>query len=173
MLAVSRVPSFLPLSCMCQSSEPKSVCYIETSNIDGETNLKLKEAVAATGVHCPTPADIARLTGSLEYEPPNDRIHTFTGKMQVNGEAFVPVAARNMVLRGCTLRNTKWILGLGEGLCFCVLTCLRSLLRLRCLVVYTGKDTKVMKKSGGARSKMSQVEKTMNNCIKIIFIAQV
>ena len=40
-------------------------------------------------------------------------------------------------------------------------------------VVYTGKDTKVMKKSGGARSKMSQVERTMNNCIKIIFLAQV
>ena len=30
----------------------------------------------------------------------------------------------------------------------------------------------VMKKSGGARSKMSQVEKTMNMCIKIVFAAQ-
>jgi phospholipid-transporting ATPase len=39
-------------------------------------------------------------------------------------------------------------------------------------VVYSGRDTKVMKKSGGARSKMSQVEKTMNMCIQIIFLAQ-
>lgn len=74
-------------------------------------------------------------------------------QMRIGGvETFFPVGARNMLLRGCTLRNTKWMLG---------------------LVVYTGKETKVMKKSGGARSKMSQVEKTMNMCIKLVFAAQV
>jgi magnesium-transporting ATPase (P-type) len=148
-----------------QTSEPRGVCYIETSNIDGETNLKLKEAVAATANHCHGVESLASLGGELVYEPPNDRIHTFTGKLRVTAphpahtvgsehatpDGFVPVGARNMVLRGCTLRNTKWMYG---------------------LVVYTGRDTKVMKKSGGARSKMSQVEKTMNNCIKIIFAAQ-
>lgn len=29
---------------LAQSSEPKGVCYIETKNLDGETNLKLKSA---------------------------------------------------------------------------------------------------------------------------------
>ena len=111
-LALSPIPTPPPPR---QTSESKSVCYIETSNIDGETNLKLKEAVAATGQRFPTPGDLARVKGSIEYEPPNDRIHTFTGKMQLEGAGgFVPVGARNMVLRGCTLRNTKWILGLGE-----------------------------------------------------------
>jgi len=29
---------------LLQSSLPKGVCYIETKNLDGETNLKSKEA---------------------------------------------------------------------------------------------------------------------------------
>ena len=31
------------------TSESKGICYVETSNIDGETNLKLKEAVGVPG----------------------------------------------------------------------------------------------------------------------------
>jgi magnesium-transporting ATPase (P-type) len=134
-----------------QSSEPRAACYIETSNIDGETNLKLKDGVGAAANVASTFAEVGRLKGEIDYEGPNDRIHTFNGRLRVASGQWVPVGARNMVLRGCTLRNTKWILG---------------------LVVYTGRDTKVMKKSGGARSKMSQVEKTMNMCIKVIFASQ-
>jgi hypothetical protein len=32
-----------------QTSEPQGMCYIETSNIDGETNLKIKEVRAGAG----------------------------------------------------------------------------------------------------------------------------
>ena len=153
-----------------QTSEPKAVCYVETSNIDGETNLKLKEAVVAASEligGLPGPegkhehgGDLAAaasgLTGEAVYDLPNDRIHNFTGKMRLTGASGadsgdVPVGARNVVLRGCTLRNTRWMLG---------------------LVVYTGRDTKVMKKAGGVRSKISQVEQTMNTCILIVFAAQ-
>lgn len=139
---------------LLQTSEPKSVAYVETSNIDGETNLKLKEAMVQTAEALPAGLNAHKLAGELIYDLPNDRIHNFTGKMSLGGKGgeYFPVGAKNMVLRGCQLRNTKWI----EG-----------------LVVYTGKETKVMKKSGGARSKMSQVEKTMNTCIKIVFAAQI
>ena len=152
-----------------QTSEPRSVCYVETSNIDGETNLKMKEAVAAAAAllggatgpgmhdHAPAAALAGGLTGDAVYDLPNDRIHSFTGKLRVtpagggSGGEYAPVGARNVVLRGCTVRNTRWLLG---------------------LVVYTGRDSKVMKKSGGVRSKMSQVESTMNTCIKIVFLSQ-
>jgi len=30
---------------LAQSSDPKGVCYVETKNLDGETNLKHKTAV--------------------------------------------------------------------------------------------------------------------------------
>lgn len=135
-----------------QTSEPKGVCYVETSQIDGETNLKLKEALGATATACDSDAQLGALSGDIVYDTPNDRIHHFTGKLRSSpGGAYAPVGAKNMVLRGCTVRNTRWLVG---------------------LVVYTGRETKVMKKSGGARSKMSQVEQTMNTCIKIVFAAQ-
>ena len=154
------------------SSEDKGICYVETSNIDGETNLKLREAVGVPGLnaslHMGEPGSLeahqqhaARLRGSMAYELPNDRIHTFTGALTLNevNEGMDPalkglphgVDAKNMLLRGCTLRNTKWVLG---------------------MVAYTGRDTKVMKKSGGARFKMSAVEQVMNKCILLIFGAQ-
>lgn len=46
-----------------------------------------------------------------------------------------------MLLRGAFLKNTDYILG---------------------LVVYTGKDTKIMKNSEPPKNKISDMEKTMN-----------
>ena len=135
-----------------QTSEPKGVCYVETSQIDGETNLKLKEALGTTATSCDSDAQLGALGGDIVYDQPNDRIHHFTGKLRSTPDgAYAPVGAKSMVLRGCALRNTRWMVG---------------------LVVYTGRETKVMKKSSGARSKVSRVEQTMNTCIKIVFLAQ-
>lgn len=35
------------------SSGPKGICYIETKNLDGETNLKHKVANKEVMAHCP------------------------------------------------------------------------------------------------------------------------
>lgn len=58
----------------------------------------------------------------LECEAPNSRIHTYTGTLEWQGRR-IPVDQAHLLLRGSTLRNTKWALG---------------------LVVYTGYDTKVL-----------------------------
>jgi P-type E1-E2 ATPase len=66
------------------TSEIKGIAYVETSNIDGETNLKLREGLAISG-SAMSAADgksevslSAKLSGSMEYEAPNDRIHSFS-----------------------------------------------------------------------------------------------
>lgn len=136
---------------LLQSSEPQGMCYIETSNIDGETNLKIKEAVPGVAAAYQDSLALARIKGRAVYEQPNDSIHTFDGRLALSGHASMPVGANNMVLRGCTLRNCAWVLG---------------------LVVFTGAETKVMKKSAGSRSKMSRIESIVNKCIGIIFLTQ-
>lgn len=147
------------------TSETKGIAYVETSNIDGETNLKLKEGIAISGAAMSSAEGkslvslSSKLTGSMEYESPNDRIHSFSGKMRLDGVknsedemgGYFPVGARNLILRGCMMRNTKWLVG---------------------MVVYTGSQTKVMKKAGGARSKLSLIERTMNSCILFILGVQ-
>ena len=62
------------------------------------------------------------------------------------------IDSNNFLLRGCSLRQTESVL---------------------CFVVYTGKNTKIMQNSPGARSKTSSVEKRMNKQIKYIFIFQI
>lgn len=58
-------------------------CYVETTNIDGETNLKVREAPVALnqlidGDKKP-PMRKSLFTGFIEYELPNKNIHTFIG----------------------------------------------------------------------------------------------
>ena len=97
------LPSPPPPPC----SEPQGLCYVETSNLDGETNLKIRQAHALT-VHCDSVAALSALEvsqagrlvavvtlcvcvcvamqGQVEYEGPNSRLYEFTGNMHIQGE---------------------------------------------------------------------------------------
>jgi phospholipid-transporting ATPase len=53
----------------------------------------------------------------------------------------IPVGPNNILLRGCELKNTSWVIG---------------------VVVYAGKQTKAMLNNSGAQSKRSRLEREMN-----------
>ena len=123
---------------------------------------------------------LGQLRGSLTCEAPNADIHTFGGTLRfVPRQGFtnpspgagagagagagvgagseerkttIPVGPNNFVLRGCSIKNVDFSYG---------------------LIVYTGEDTKVMKKSVGVRSKMSRVETMVNKIVWVILGAQV
>lgn len=66
-------------------SEPQSMSFIETSNLDGETNLKIRQGVPATAKFLET-KDLISFNGTLECEPPNRHLYEFNGVLKEHGK---------------------------------------------------------------------------------------
>uniref|UniRef100_A0A8C6TUS4 Phospholipid-transporting ATPase n=1 Tax=Neogobius melanostomus TaxID=47308 RepID=A0A8C6TUS4_9GOBI len=81
---------------MLSSSNPNSLCYVETAELDGFDPLTL---------------NCVGLTGLIECEEPNNRLDKFIGTMLWNRERY-PLDLDNMLLRGCKIRNTDVCHGL-------------------------------------------------------------
>lgn len=125
------------------SSEPEGLCYIETANLDGETNLKIKQARAETSSMV-SPAELSRLGGQIKSEQPNSSLYTYEAALTMQsggGEKELALNPEQLLLRGATLRNTPWIHG---------------------LVVFTGHETKLMRNATAAPIKRTKVEKKLN-----------
>lgn len=61
--------------------------FIETSNLDGETNLKIRQAVPATARLLET-RELLSFTGTLECEPPNRHLYEFNGVLKEQGQMY-------------------------------------------------------------------------------------
>jgi phospholipid-transporting ATPase len=138
--------------------------FIETKDLDGETNLKMKSVPKSFAERYQSPADFKAVNGTLTCEPPNEHLYKFEGRAELvevverggclyQGRALetVPLTPDNVVLRGCKLRNTEVSYG---------------------IVVYTGHETKIMRNSLNARYKFSKLEKATNFTILVILCFQ-
>ncbi|KAG2438842.1 hypothetical protein HXX76_005382 [Chlamydomonas incerta] len=63
------------------TSGDEGTCYIETMNLDGETNLKIKAAPDET--RCLEESDLAGLNVIVDCEGPNSRLYQFTGNLRL------------------------------------------------------------------------------------------
>lgn len=151
-----RVPEdgFFPADMLViNSSEPEGSLYVETKNLDGETNLKLKTVAKDLINHFKDEESYTRIAGVLNVEEPNNRIYKFDGNYDVtaldsnlghvdeNGCSMVSLSNENVVLRGMSLRNTEHVTG---------------------IVVYTGHDSKIQMNSAGAIYKTSNIMRITN-----------
>ena len=66
------------------STEPEGICYVETKNLDGETNLKNKNALEATNERFAGGKQLSSLQGSINVEWPNNRIYKFDGNFNIS-----------------------------------------------------------------------------------------
>lgn len=55
--------------------------FIETANLDGETNLKIRQALPSTA-KLTTISDLKSLSGTIECEPPNKHLYEFNGVLK-------------------------------------------------------------------------------------------
>nr|POE66192.1 putative phospholipid-transporting atpase [Quercus suber] len=133
------------------SSEPEGLCYIETANLDGETNLKIKQAIPETS-NLVSSAELSRVGGRVRSEQPNSSLYTYEATLTMQsggGERELPLQPDQLLLRGATLRNTPWIHG---------------------IVVFTGHETKLMRNATGTPIKRTNLEKRVNYQILMLGI---
>lgn len=140
---------FIPADILLlSSSEPNSLCYVETAELDGETNLKFKMALEITHQYLQEENSLATFDGFIECEEPNNRLDKFTGTLFWKNTSF-PLDADKILLRGCVIRNTDFCHG---------------------LVIFAGADSKIMKNSGKTRFKRTKIDYLMNYMVYTIFV---
>ncbi|TPX53768.1 hypothetical protein PhCBS80983_g06168 [Powellomyces hirtus] len=135
---------------LLSSSEPDALCYIETSNLDGETNLKIRQGIPETS-NTLTPEDVASMDGVIKSELPNNSLYTYEGTLRL-GHKEMALDPTQLLLRGAMLRNTRWIYG---------------------VAVFTGHETKLMKNATKTPVKRTKVERLVNTEITFLFVVLV
>mmetsp|Transcript_48314 Transcript_48314/g.35499 ORF Transcript_48314/g.35499 Transcript_48314/m.35499 type:complete len:160 (+) Transcript_48314:278-757(+) len=60
---------------LLNSSAEKGICYVETKNLDGETNLKHKSSHKEVVRHCASEGEALKMEAELSCERPNDKIY--------------------------------------------------------------------------------------------------
>ena len=120
---------------------------------DGETNLKIRD------VHLDFVREVQDgvltknvSTGKVECDLPNDKLEVFEGRLELAGGKKIPLGPRNVLLRGCTLRQTDWVVG---------------------VVIYAGAETKIQMNASEPPRKTSALMIYTNAQTKIALIVMV
>ncbi|WWC70833.1 uncharacterized protein I206_104785 [Kwoniella pini CBS 10737] len=138
------------------TSNAENLCFVETKNLDGETNLKIRKPLKATS-SIQSEEDLQHARFAIDSEPPHANLYTYNGVLRYTPadpyghaeEQAEGITINELLLRGCSLRNTKWVIG---------------------MVAYTGADTKIMLNGGDTPSKRSKIEKETNFNVIMNFI---
>uniref|UniRef100_A0A7S2QSA1 Phospholipid-transporting ATPase n=1 Tax=Norrisiella sphaerica TaxID=552664 RepID=A0A7S2QSA1_9EUKA len=132
-----------------RSSESNGECGIQTATLDGETSLKIRQAVKETSQIEPVELAKEGLI-TVKCERPHTTLYRFEGQLFYNKQTFA-LNQTHLLPRGAALRETKYIYG---------------------LVVYTGDQTKIMLNNDPPRFKRSHMDSVMNKQMYLIFILQ-
>ncbi|XP_050068000.1 phospholipid-transporting ATPase ID isoform X5 [Anopheles maculipalpis] len=125
---------------LLSSSEPNGLCFIETAELDGETNLKCKQCLPETAAMGQQEDLLWKFNGEIVCEPPNNLLNKFEGTLTWKNQRY-PLDNDKILLRGCIIRNTQWCYG---------------------VVIFAGKDTKLMQNSGKTKFKRTTIDRLLN-----------
>ena len=133
------------------TSDQDGGCFVETKNLDGETNLKPRVALRC-GREIRHPRDCEQAEFFIDSEPPHTNLYQYEGTVKWQQRSRTdhdadptdmvePITISNLLLRGCSVKNTKWVLG---------------------VVLFTGRETKIMLNAGITPSKRSRIARELN-----------
>ena len=133
------------------TSMDDGACFVETAQLDGETNLKPKQAKLAIHKQYNTHTSIRQLSGHMNCDAPNVSMHKWLGTLNVPGIGDMSLDMDNFLLRGCVIRNTDWVMA---------------------CVTYTGVNTKLFLNLTQTPPKISRLDEKLNRLIMIILALQ-
>lgn len=137
----------IPMDLLCLASSDKGVCYMETSALDGETNLKPISTPDYTSKM--STQELSQLKGTIECESPNHKLYNFRGVINLdNGEPAIPLSEKNLLLMGSKVKNTEWAIGVG---------------------IYAGPETKMCLNQKKPPSKLGHLDLKLNRYVFALF----
>ena len=125
------------------TSDDNGLCFVETLELDGETNLKVRQALTDSQKLKDEREKLALWDGLIKAEAPNNNLNKFEGRLEWLGVKYA-LNNDNILLRGCTLRNTTWVFG---------------------VIIFAGQDTKLMKNAGKTKMKRTRIDILANRLI--------
>ena len=139
-----------------KSSLNNGYCYMETTNLDGESTLKPRKAISLTQkkIDIKKPITFSNLLSSknenfyIEVDKPTPNIYEIEGTIFFQQQKIY-FDIKNLLLRGAKLKNVDYVYG---------------------IAVYTGADTKLMQNINRSSLKISDMDKTLNKTIRIVIV---
>jgi magnesium-transporting ATPase (P-type) len=127
-----------------KTSLQNGFCYMQTSNLDGETTLKPREAIYLTQkkLNAEKPATFQKLLNSnndncyIEVDNPSKDIYEIEGTIFFKREKIY-FDSKNILLRGSKIKNVSYVYG---------------------VAIYTGNDTKLMLNINRTTLKISDID---------------
>jgi phospholipid-transporting ATPase len=145
---------------LLETSEMNGICFVEPKNINGESNLYMKQINTNLKKNY---VDYKNFNYICITKNQNDNLYKFKGtlyEIEYEGNSGIRIATnkkeyyfnrKNFLLRGMILRQTDYIIG---------------------CAIYLGQNTKIMVNSPQMKNKKSKLEKKMNKLVIVIFIFQ-
>ena len=131
-----------------KSSNKGGYLYLDTKNLDGETNLKEKMSLEELKDISLNENEFSNIQGKIETTESDADLNEWEGLLEVNNQKNIYCCIKNMILKGCIVKNTKFVYG---------------------IVIYVGHHTKIMKNSKKPKPKISKIMKTMNKIMYSLF----
>ena len=131
-----------------KSSNSGGYIFLDTKNLDGETNLKEKSALEELKEYNMDNNDLKNVIGNIETTDSNANLNEWEGLMKFNSKSEIYCCLKNMILKGSVIKNTHYVIG---------------------VVIYAGHYTKIMKNSKNSVHKTSKIIKTMNKIMYSLF----